>query len=981
MMDGVRSPLFPDLALSSETSIKLPPKPLAHSGSVLLYLILAEKTLFIQGFEENEYKERPPLLLRGSLFLRITKPVKIKLINLKFSGTAKTDWPEGIPPKKTEFQEVQQLIQHNWPFFNSNSSIGDANKGANIFKPLNGAGNDEISNFSLDPQITTRESSTSIASVLRRAKSPSPARSRSGTTSSGIFSHLAATTSNILESTTSNDLLSIKSSDTSSLESNKTFAPGDYIYNFELPIPASTPESMNVTFGTVNYYLEASVERSGAFKTSLQAREEIFVVRTPLDSSLEENEPIAIIRDWEDKLKYEIVIASKAVVLNTYLPLAFKLTPLDKVQLHRIRVYLTENLEYYCRHKKIHRLEPTRKYLLLQHKPNDGLVSLLGDDEITSRELEFQVYIPEKLSDKQKLHPDTSYTNIQSHHWIKICLRLSKLDPTLENPDKRKHYEISIDSPIHVLSPLATHANTLLPSYVQTATMSPVPFDYMENPPLSPNVIPVDNSLDAMMSPPLSTPIDQYHVPPDMHLDSNLYKPENMAPELKSPQAQPFSPIISPEMAALSPNLQAFNSPNLHPINSRPIHLLRRPSVNPPPFDADAPPPTFDDEPPLYQENDSNPPENNAAEEDIGEYFQFTGLSPYLPSSIIRATSPSPASRSRDQFKLNDSNTNLASSPLASVRSDTVASAIPMTASSLLQSIENEDPITGSQNDSHKRSSSPLNSEPMTVSDFIVKPSSSLATPPVTAEPPLSPNAHLEGEALSPISSVNSSHSRSSQSTQFDPIGEPLLNALTSTSTVDQARFVDRDRFQSIDITSMYSNSNNTNVSLQSNIANQRTESIWHPLESDFTNINHPHLISNSRRPVFNKKYGPPIEPNSISMTESQRLMSFGVEQMLANLPESDSISTLTPQVSTPTLSSQLGETKPQPPSVPAPRNARSQRSSSSATNSLNSNNSSLTLKSAESTSIEPQPMSNLEIKKISNTSASRPTFGQDTAF
>ena len=42
-------------------------------------------------------------------------------------------------------------------------------------------------------------------------------------------------------------------------------------------------------------------------------------------------------------------------------------------------------------------------------------------------------------------------------------MRLSKQDPN--DSSKRRHFEISIDSPFHILSCQATHANTTLPAY------------------------------------------------------------------------------------------------------------------------------------------------------------------------------------------------------------------------------------------------------------------------------------------------------------------------------------------------------------------------------------------------------------------------------------------------------------------------------------------------------------------------------------
>ena len=91
-------------------------------------------------------------------------------------------------------------------------------------------------------------------------------------------------------------------------------------------------------------------------------------------------------------------------------------------------------------------MEPAKKYLLLEHKAKKGR-SLLSsknpedesstdslndfDDDILPKELEFQLFVPTELNARtnSRLHPDTSYENIQAHHWIKICLRISKQDP------------------------------------------------------------------------------------------------------------------------------------------------------------------------------------------------------------------------------------------------------------------------------------------------------------------------------------------------------------------------------------------------------------------------------------------------------------------------------------------------------------------------------------------------------------------------
>ncbi|KAF3986729.1 hypothetical protein FT663_04766 [Candidozyma haemuli var. vulneris] len=636
-MEATRSPLFPDasLALSPardenpEEQVflpNLPDAPQASSSSVQVFIVPAEKHLFLQGFKPAEFENRPPSLLRGCLVLRILKPAKVKSLSLHFKGIQRTEWPEGIPPKRTNYAEVNDLINHTWPFYHADTHTPTF--GADFVRPLPAnthKASDDITHFSLsDPHTGGTDSFLSpvdtakgfAASLINRATSP---RGTSPSPAPGI-----TPVSSMQDLTT---MRSAGSATDSPIANGPPkpgyFTPGDYIYNFEHPLPASSPETVDTNFGRVFYNLEANVIRMGAFKTNLTARLPVSVVRIPSDSSVEENEPIFIERDWEDQLRYEILVGSKAVVLDTYVPISFKFIPLyGKVALHRIRVSITENCNYYCHNKTVHRAEPTRKFLLLEHKakPNKSLLSKQGcltddgpdvgteEDEVLPRELEFQMFVPSTINKKYNfaMHPDTSFENIQCDHWIKISLRISRKDPS--NPEKRKHFEISIDSPIHLCSPLAAHCNTLLPAYNRTERLEPLPQYAPSSPPMSPEVTVVDQSQgvghsifsalsgygnsqsspassegssrlisQARSATPLSfrhlsnsdEPIEKDH---RIHLEANLYSPSeaNVLESLGSPQAQPFSRPQSPahSPAPFRPDAQ------------------RRPTVNPPSFEA-----------------------------------------------------------------------------------------------------------------------------------------------------------------------------------------------------------------------------------------------------------------------------------------------------------------------------------------------------------------------------------------------------------
>jgi len=228
-----------------------------------------------------------------------------------------------------------------------------------------------------------------------------------------------------------------------------------------------------------------------------------------------------------------------------------------------------ENIEYFCRSKKVHRIEPVRKIQIYEKRadgpasaqypgssvrilsggrqgdpdnpefesqPNQTLGDNLLGDLIGPTEMEFLVRLPGCGAKDGKIHFDTTYKNIKVHHWIKIVMRLSKIDPN--DPSKRRHFEISIDSPFHILSCKCSQANISLPAYTdhnplqQTTTSCNCPMARQD----SHSFAGVDSTL------------------PD-------------------------------------------TAPDTTP---RPMHLLRAPSFNPPAFEDDVAPPPLATPPPQY---------------------------------------------------------------------------------------------------------------------------------------------------------------------------------------------------------------------------------------------------------------------------------------------------------------------------------------------------------------------------------------------
>lgn len=120
-------------------------------------------------------------------------------------------------------------------------------------------------------------------------------------------------------------------------------------------------------------------------------------------------------------------------------------------------------------------------------------------------------------------------------------MRLSKQDPV--DPNKRRHFEISIDSPFHILSCQATHANMTLPEYGAPQPGGPA-------------------------------------APGSCHCPTGHRHPHPRV-TVPGPQRNPVQQRLPNDFI-------------------RPMHLIRQPSMNPPPFDADVPPPPIITPPPQY---------------------------------------------------------------------------------------------------------------------------------------------------------------------------------------------------------------------------------------------------------------------------------------------------------------------------------------------------------------------------------------------
>jgi hypothetical protein len=151
-------------------------------------------------------------------------------------------------------------------------------------------------------------------------------------------------------------------------------------------------------------------------------------------------------------------------------------------------------------------------------------------------------------------------------------MRLSKVDE--KDPTKRRHFEISIDSPFHILSCKATQGNIFLPAYSDPSSEPVVPQEEFECGCPGASLTCRNTATGRLSSPDRDERSDGrgYGLPHSFTSGSG---------ELARPE-------------------QAHIAHESNERDARPMHLLRAPSFAPPAFEELEPPPPLVTPPPEY---------------------------------------------------------------------------------------------------------------------------------------------------------------------------------------------------------------------------------------------------------------------------------------------------------------------------------------------------------------------------------------------
>jgi hypothetical protein len=487
--------------------------------------------------------DMPPSILQGSLLLKISKPTKIKDISLRFYGKYKTGLidantdPKLIDtslPSGPQFQDELIVGSHTWEFFptpehqsTSKSSIITVDSASVVSSDLYGADVAYLQphqNVQLLPNTTATLGNVSF-------KTPINSELGKSSTLTPTISHLSKNNIPFLspvyfEGTKFQQEKSENHTFAGTREQFTLYPAGDYVFHFNLAIDARMAETIICPKAALKYYLVAKVERPSRFSFAITGHKEITLVRSPpaLGETLS-NMPLAISRDWDQRLHYDISCPKKYITLGTSIPLTIKLTPIEKVRVHRVKVEVVESLLYSS--AKLSRLkhrDPLRKVLVFEKFAKGPMTSTQNDKDSEkesekkrknriammcgnllhfsedpaaehSKEgadgnmnqiadtTELDVDMPFVTSDSdwnslathhftnpssdskyfQFLRPDVIFNPlVHIKHRLHVSFRISKLDSGSGN---WRYFEVLIDTPIHFLSKYCKSESVELPNY------------------------------------------------------------------------------------------------------------------------------------------------------------------------------------------------------------------------------------------------------------------------------------------------------------------------------------------------------------------------------------------------------------------------------------------------------------------------------------------------------------------------------------
>ncbi|CAG8514505.1 8320_t:CDS:2 [Scutellospora calospora] len=245
---------------------------------------------------------------------------------------------------------------------------------------------------------------------------------------------------------------------------------GIHTFAFEKFLPGNLPETINTNLGNVSYTLYAKASRS-KFLPKLRLNQPIEILRTIPDHI--NSQGIAVAREFNDMLSYEISIPKKAYPLGQSIPIDMKICPyIKKLIVKGVKVDLVEKTTCTSPSKpKITDIRIGSTQLL----NNFGENRLIDDHEegdvgnITYHQT-MNLNLPKCDA---PLHYSCNTPLITIAHDLKFAFNLS----LPQDPPKKAELKISL--PITILSCRAVDDYVVLPSYEDDSYYCPCDPEYL----------------------------------------------------------------------------------------------------------------------------------------------------------------------------------------------------------------------------------------------------------------------------------------------------------------------------------------------------------------------------------------------------------------------------------------------------------------------------------------------------------------------
>ncbi|KAI8352121.1 hypothetical protein EDC96DRAFT_518103 [Choanephora cucurbitarum] len=243
------------------------------------------------------------------------------------------------------------------------------------------------------------------------------------------------------------------------------FQPGQYKWEFQLPLPGNLPISVKHTLGKIEYQFRAYCDRP-AFSSNYMAHTLLTLNRMlfPLDLS----DSVVISNRWAGKVNYDISIPSKWYSPDTIIPVAIDLEPIA-YQLTVKSVCLTLK-EYITGH------------VSGKHKTQGKKLRRIRDDQFVSSgdgHWIKTIFLPIPT----ELNFDMQSELIQVKHKITLTIALANFDGHIS--------ELKAAIPVTIAPPMEEEGN-ILPAYQENSPSTLAYVSYSQLPSYSPPFISSD---------------------------------------------------------------------------------------------------------------------------------------------------------------------------------------------------------------------------------------------------------------------------------------------------------------------------------------------------------------------------------------------------------------------------------------------------------------------------------------------------------